>query len=207
MGSPPGITTWPAPREVVALAHADVVDAAGWAVATGVATPGRLAVAGVSFGGLLALELLATDPSFACGLSVNGPTTLVGPGADPWPVPRRIERAHSPLHHLGDLAGPALVVQGTRDEVVDPAGADRFAATAAATGRPVILARIPGGGHAVGSWSVSDQVAEAIVEARFLAGCLGGRAEPWEALPPDATLEVPVGADLVGWPRPARGVP
>lgn len=187
-------------RGLLDTVRADVEDTARWAVDQGVAAPGRLAVAGVSFGGMMALDTVTGPAGFTCAVSIDGPSALVGPEAHHWPASRKERRVHSPLHHVSDPAGPVLLLQGSRDDVVEPGAAVRFARAAEEARRPVTLVVVPRGGHSPSSWPLADRVAAAVVEAQFLAGCLGGRAEGWDAIPPDATLEIPIGADLLpGW--------
>lgn len=75
---------------------------------------------------------------------------------------------------------------------VTPA-APSFVDAAHARGAPISFVVFPEDGH--GFTAREERDALSVVTARFLAGCLGGRAEGWDALPASAQLRVEVGAE------------
>jgi dipeptidyl aminopeptidase/acylaminoacyl peptidase len=183
----------------------DLLDGVRWAVDHGVADPARVAITGSSYGGYATLEAMTTAPAaFACGVAGAAPGVLYGPRAklDPEsegegePVdigPRKQRIAASPLTHVDALARPLLVWHGDEDKVIPSVAAEGFVRAADALGKPITYVEYPRARH--GFPRPADEWAEWVVEARFLQGCLGGRAESWDALPRDADLRVTVGAD------------
>jgi dipeptidyl aminopeptidase/acylaminoacyl peptidase len=58
--------------------HDDLIDAVDWAVAQGVADPGRVAIRGTSYGGYSALVGVTFTPEkFACAVDLVGVSNLV----------------------------------------------------------------------------------------------------------------------------------
>jgi fermentation-respiration switch protein FrsA (DUF1100 family) len=78
---------------------------------------------------------------------------------------------------VAHLRDPVLVWHGEQDEQVPMRSIEGFVEAAQLAGAPR-----------------EDRDALSVITARFLAGCLGGRAEEWDALPAGAVLEVE-GAD------------
>lgn len=116
----------------------DLADAAKWAIAQGVADPGRIAIAGASYGGYATLMGLVRDPElFRCGVSwvgVTDPTLLYSVS---WSDTTRDAKRHtlpellgdpvadaamlreaSALTHAAKIRQPLLLAYGERDERV-----------------------------------------------------------------------------------------
>jgi dienelactone hydrolase len=181
----------------------DLLDGVAWAVERGVADPSRLAITGSSYGGYATLQALATSPgTFACGVAGAAPGVLYGPDRpgvldeDPSDMhigDRAVRVAASPLTHVAGLRAPLLVWHGERDQQVPMRSIEGFVDAAHAGGAPVTYVVFPQVRH--GFERAEDEDALSVITARFLAGCLGGRAEGWEALPVGAELRVEVGAE------------
>ena len=96
--------------------------------------------AGASYFGISDLALLvADDHKFESRYT----TTLVGP----WPQDEAVYRERSPIHHLADLHGELLLLQGADDMVVKENQATRMAEALSALGKAVELVVYPGEGH------------------------------------------------------------
>ena len=121
----------------------------------------RVAIRGGSAGGYTVLRALTSSPVFAAGASYFGisdlaallvddhkfesryTTTLVGP----WPEAEAVYRERSPVHHVGDLHGELLLLQGADDLVVPVAQAQLMADAMRAAGKDVELVVYEGEGH------------------------------------------------------------
>jgi dipeptidyl aminopeptidase/acylaminoacyl peptidase len=167
----------------------DLVDAAQWAVSTGIADPKRMAIFGTSFGGYAALAALTQTPDlFACGVNVSGPSDLIGwlkartsvfggykefyytrvgdPDADAGSL-----RAQSPLFAADRIRAPLLIVQGGRDQFVPNADAERIAAALEANGVPCEYVYFPDEGR--GMSKPANRLLFWETAERFLAKHLG----------------------------------
>lgn len=181
----------------------DLHDAVRWAVARGIADPGRVAIMGWSYGGYAALVGLTRTPrAFACAVSLNGPTDLAALVAsfppywqtdlslwhdfvgDPAiPEDRADMSARSPLSHAARAERPALLIHGARDARVPVDQAERMVAALRGAGKPVEYLRIETMGHNAGWWV--HRLAVLRATEKFLHRCLGGRAggfDAWEAV-------------------------
>ena len=123
--------------------------------------PDRVAIRGGSAGGYTVLRALTTSTVFAAGTSYFGisdlavllvddhkfesryTTTLVGP----WPEAESVYRERSPVHHIADLHGEVLLLQGADDLVVPVAQAQLMADAMRAAGKQVDLVVYEGEGH------------------------------------------------------------
>ena len=179
----------------------DLLDAAQWAIARGIADPQRLAIMGHSYGGYATLMALAQQPRhFACGVDISGPADLAsliesfppywelelshwyGFVGDP-AVPSDRERMDmvSPVHLAGRFERPVLIIQGEKDVRVPPA--QQSAAMAHAlrnAGKQVEYVSFADMGHSLGYWA--HHLGALRKTERFLADCLGGRATRFDPL-------------------------
>jgi dipeptidyl aminopeptidase/acylaminoacyl peptidase len=180
----------------------DLSDAVQWAVAQGIADPAKVAIMGLSYGGYAALTGLASTPkTYACGISIGGPTdlaTLIESFPPYWktdlstwhdfvgdpriPAERADMTRRSPLTHAARIERPVLIIHGGRDVRVRPDQSQRMAAALAAAGRPVRLVMLPDMGHNPSWWAHQYQVLRET--ETFLAGCLGGRASAFDWFDP-----------------------
>jgi len=143
-------------------AFEDVEACAEHLVATGVAEPGRLALAGRSYGGYLTLAGLVRFPElFRVGVDVCGMSDLETFYADtePWIAAaavskygdperdRALLRELSPLHAIDRLRAPLLIVHGSDDTNVPLGEAQQVADALTERGLPHRLLVFEGEGH------------------------------------------------------------
>lgn len=177
----------------------DLLDAVDWAVKGGIADPQRVAIMGWSYGGYAALVgLTATPQTFACVVSINGPTDLPSliesfppywrvdlsrwhdyVGDPSIPEDRAQMREKSPLHHAHKAARPALIVHGAVDVRVRVDQSDRMVEALKRAGKPVEYLRIADMGHGLGYWV--HKLAVLRRTEQFLQRCLGGRASRFDS--------------------------
>lgn len=123
----------------------------------GIVDASRVAIMGTGYGGYATLAGLTFTPeTFACGISIAGPSDLVGligsiPAfleAEKLVLSERVGSVEdeegktalhevSPWHHLDALRAPLLVVQGANDPRVRKTGTDKLVQRLHAMGRPV----------------------------------------------------------------------
>ncbi|OQO94752.1 acyl-peptide hydrolase [Saccharomonospora piscinae] len=145
----------------------DVDDCAAVAqalVAEGLADPDRLAIRGGSAGGFTAAASATTRGLYRAATAKYPILDLrpwTGDGGEthdfesryveglvgPLPDTEGRYTARSPLHNLGGLAGPVLLLQGEQDEICPPEQAERFVAALRGSGVPHALVRFPGEQH------------------------------------------------------------
>jgi dipeptidyl aminopeptidase/acylaminoacyl peptidase len=183
--------------------HDDLLDAVRWAVDKGIADPARVAISGWSYGGYAALVGLTMTPeTFACGISLAGPTDLatlieafppywttdlsmwkdyVG---DPAIAQDREEMTRkSPLTHAAKVQRPVLIVHGAKDVRVRIDQSQRMVDALKRAGKPVEYLPIADMGHGADWWV--HRLAYLRTTEDFLHRCLGGRAsrfDPFDAL-------------------------
>ncbi len=189
--------------------HDDLIDAVKWAVAEGVAEPGRVAIYGASYGGYAALVGATFTPeAFRCAVSIVGPSNLetfiasippywqsfyenlVRRIGDPrTEAGRALLKARSPLTRAGAIARPLLILQGANDPSVKRAESDQIVAAARARGLPVTYVLYPDEGH--GFTQPANRISSYAVAEAFLARHLGGaRFEPFGEDLKGSTLKV-----------------
>ena len=182
-------------RERKQTTYDDMIAAAEHLVASGRTTPKRLAISGVSNGGMLVTAVLAQRPDLFGAVLADVPVTdamrrhIAGNGAqqvDQWGTPDDAEvfpalRAYSPLHNLAPgTCYPATLVTTSHDDQRVPAWhAYKFAAALqAAQGcdAPILMLSRQSGGH--GGGSVTGWMASVAIQYAFLARVLGLPAPP-----------------------------
>lgn len=122
----------------------------------------RMAIKGGSSGGYTTLACLAFAPdTFAAGISLYGIADLELLHEDghkfesgyeeqlvaPWGDDRTVWRARSPIHALGAIRAPLLLLQGLEDRVVPPSQLDAMEAAFISRGHPHVAIRLEGEGH------------------------------------------------------------
>lgn len=139
----------------------DCVTGALSVAGAGLADRAGLTIRGGSAGGYAVLRAMTTSDAFAAGTSLFGVADL-GALAEhthkfesryldrlvaPWPDGEEVYRERSPIHHVADLHGELLLLQGADDMVVPLAQAEDMAAAMREAGRDVELAVYDGEGH------------------------------------------------------------
>ncbi|MFW5469683.1 prolyl oligopeptidase family serine peptidase [Knoellia sp. CPCC 206435] len=139
----------------------DIVTGARSLAAAGLVDGNRLAIRGGSAGGFSVLRALTTSDAFAAGTSYFGVADLEALATDthkfesryldrlvgPYPEARDVYVERSPLHHVDEVHGAVLLLQGGIDEVVPQAQAERMAEGMRAAGEEVDLVIYPDEGH------------------------------------------------------------
>jgi prolyl oligopeptidase len=173
----------------------DFIAAGEWLVANRYTTPARLAIAGVSNGGLLVGAALTIRPDLfravLCGFPdvdilrfnqytrVNNMPALLEYGDATMREQFDVIRQYSPYQQVrAGVAYPAVMVtSGDLDTRVPPLAARKLAArlqAATSSGRPVILRYHPKAGHATGrGLPLSRRVEDAAAELTFLRAQIG----------------------------------
>lgn len=194
----------------------DLLDAIDWAIAEGIADPGRIAIMGGSYGGYATLASMTRNPDrYACGVDIVGPSnleTLLATIPPYWEAGRSIFtksigdpgtqegaallRERSPVHQADRLSRPLLIGQGANDPRVKQAEADQMVAALKAKSIPVTYVLFPDEGH--GFARPENSIAFNAITEHFLAAHLGGRTE---ALATDeigrSTAQILEGAEIL----------
>jgi dipeptidyl aminopeptidase/acylaminoacyl peptidase len=191
----------------------DVVDAVEFVVRSGVADRRRVAVAGHSYGGYVALAALALTPDlFRCAAASSTASNLVAfvsrfpktPGnawvrktiGDPEVLEdAEMLRAVSPFFHVDRLKSPLVMARGTEDGALPPGDLEAFLAEIGERSGSAALVVYEGDGHFFRRENELDYYAR--VERLFSAH-LGGRFEPMpgERIPGSTGMVKVVGTPL-----------
>ncbi|MFQ3651644.1 MAG: S9 family peptidase [Gemmataceae bacterium] len=182
-------------REWGAKMHDDLLDAVAWAVKQGYADAKKVAIYGGSYGGYAALVGATFTPdTFACAISVVGPSNLVTllKSIPPYWEPlkklfsvrvgdlddTKFLESRSPLFKADRIKIPMLIAQGANDPRVKQAESEQIVEAIKKAGKDVKYLLFEDEGHGfVRPQNRLKFIAEA--EA-FLAKHLGGRFEPLE---------------------------
>lgn len=173
----------------------DLTDAVKWAVAEGVADPGRVAIFGASYGGYAALAGATFTPDlFKCAVDLVGPSSLftllpsfpaywrmravwnarVGDYEDP--KDKELLTNASPLFAADKIKIPMLIAQGANDPRVKQRESEQIVAAIEKNGGTATYVLYTDEGHGF-TRPPNSMDFMARVE-RFLAEHLGGRYEP-----------------------------
>jgi len=201
--------------------HEDIIDAVNWAVAKGIADPGKVAITGGSYGGYETLVGMCFSPDlFACGVDLVGPSNLVTfmETLPPYWAPllevfakrvgdhrtekgRKMLSERSPLSRVGAIMKPLLIAQGANDPRVKRSESDQLVAAMKGKGIPVVYLLYPDEGHGFAR-PQNNLPFMAIVEA-FLAKQLGGRFEALGSALEGTSLKIEAGQDSISGFEPA----
>jgi dipeptidyl aminopeptidase/acylaminoacyl peptidase len=205
-----------ADKQFGAKMHDDLVDAVEWAVREGVAQRDKVAIYGGSYGGYATLVGLTFTPdTFACGVDIVGPSslvTLIESFPAYWtPIleatwyrrvgdPRTEEGkqlllSRSPITKVDQIRKPLLIAQGANDPRVTQKESDQLVAAMKGRNIPVTYAIYADEGH--GFARPENRTSFYAITEGFLAKCLGGRQEPFGKDLAGANLKVPDGATFV----------
>ncbi|MBL8877899.1 MAG: S9 family peptidase [Phycisphaerales bacterium] len=196
--------------------HNDLLDAVEWAVKEKVADSKRVAIMGGSYGGYATLVGMTLTPdTFACGVDIVGPSSLVTllENIPPYWMPimpmlttrigadaksetgKRYLHERSPLNFVDQIRRPLLIGQGANDPRVKQVESDQIVRAMQNKKIPVTYVLYPDEGH--GFQRPQNRTSfNAVVEA-FLAQHLGGRFEPIGKDFEGSTIRVPAGAEHV----------
>jgi dipeptidyl aminopeptidase/acylaminoacyl peptidase len=204
-----------ADREWAGKMHDDLIDAVNWAVGAKIAQPDKIAIFGGSYGGYAALVGVTFTPkTFACGVSIVGPSNLntllasIPPyweslldtfrrrvGDPTTPEGKALLTARSPLFKAGDIERPLLIAQGANDPRVKQAESTQIVDAMTAKNIPVTYVLYADEGH--GFARPENRMSFFAVSEAFLADCLGGGAEPIADSFQGSSIAVPNGKEFV----------
>lgn len=176
--------------------HDDLIDAANWAVKQGYADPKKIAIFGGSYGGYAALAGVTFTPDFfACSVDIVGPSnlkTLLGTIPPYWavgkatfnkrmgnvddPADAELIRNASPLFKADKIKKPLLIGQGQNDPRVNVRESEQIVDAIQKNNGSVTYVVYSDEGH--GFARPENRIDFNARAENFLAGCLGGRAEP-----------------------------
>lgn len=175
----------------------DLIDGVNWTVKEGVADPNRIAIFGGSYGGYAALVGLTDTPdTFACGVSIVGPSNLITFMNTIPPYWKPIEpiffdrvghpkkdaeflKSRSPLFKVDQIIRPLLIAQGANDPRVKRSESRQIVEALEKAGKVVKYIEYPDEGH---GFSRPENRLDFYAHAeKFLANHVGGRYEPLPA--------------------------
>jgi dipeptidyl aminopeptidase/acylaminoacyl peptidase len=159
--------------------------------------------------------LTFTPDRFACGVDIVGPSSLVTliesfpaywqpfmeltwyrrVGDPRTPEGRKLLLERSPITKVDQIKRPLLIAQGANDPRVTQKESDQIVAAMKARKIPVTYALYADEGH--GFARPENRISFYALADHFLAGCLGGRAEPLGSDLAGAALSVPEGAGAI----------
>jgi dipeptidyl aminopeptidase/acylaminoacyl peptidase len=178
--------------------HDDLIDAAKWAIAGGIADPRRIAVFGGSYGGYAALAAATMTPDFfACNVDIVGPSnlkTLIGSIPPYWkpirsmfdvrmgnvddPKDADLIRNASPLFKADKITKPLLIGQGANDPRVNVKESEQIVEAIEKNKGSVTYVIYSDEGH--GFARPENRIDFNARAEKFLEPCLNGRFEPME---------------------------
>jgi dipeptidyl aminopeptidase/acylaminoacyl peptidase len=184
----------------------DVIDGVRWAIAEGIADPKRIVGYGGSMGAYAVLRIATQQPELlSCVVDYVG-ISEVRAAIEAFPPYwvaarnrwlRRIggdilhddaqNRRLSPLYDVAKIQRPILVGSGGNDVRARLEHAEIFVKALRAAKREVSFVVYPDEGHGFARPENNMDFYGRVEE--FLAGCAGGRAEPWKKIP-GSTVEV-----------------
>ncbi|MGI9457048.1 MAG: alpha/beta fold hydrolase [Aeoliella sp.] len=195
--------------------HDDLLDAVKWAVNEKIAIEEKVCIMGGSYGGYATLVGLTYTPdTFACGVDIVGPSSLVTllENIPPYWAPfmpvmkmrvgdvsteegRAELLKMSPLEKVDQIERPLLIGQGANDPRVTQLEADQIVEAMQSKKIPVTYVLYPDEGH--GFARPENRTSFNAVTEAFLAKQLGGRYEEIGNDFDGASILVPTGADGV----------
>ena len=202
-------------REFGGKMHDDLIDAVKWAVDQKITTADKVAIYGGSYGGYATLVGMTFTPTtFACGVDIVGPSSLVTliesfpPYWKPFlegtwyrrvgnpekPEDRAFLLTRSPITKIGDIKRPLLIAQGANDPRVTKKESDQIVHEMVQKKMPVTYVVYADEGH--GFARPENRISFYGISEGFLSRCLGGRFEPLGSFK-GANISVPEGADQV----------
>jgi dipeptidyl aminopeptidase/acylaminoacyl peptidase len=169
----------------------DIVDAVAWAADSGLADPGKIIVAGASFGGYLATAAAVKFPEeIRCAMSYAAPYDLLAI-AEPRPSAivraildfylgdpnlqkdREKMQAMSPLFYKDVPMVPILIGFGAKDTIIPYESSLAYSERLQAARAKALIYEFPDQGHDIGYWPTKTAIAS-LMEG-FFAKCLGNK--------------------------------
>ena len=204
-----------ADKEWAAKMHDDLLDGVSWAIAQKIADKDKIAIFGGSYGGYSTLVGLTFTPeTFACGVDIVGPSSLVTLLQSIPPYwESEIERfamrigdhrtddgkklllSRSPISFVDRIKKPLLIGQGANDPRVKQAESDQIVSAMQAKGIPVTYVLYPDEGH--GFARPENRTSFNAVAEIFLADCLGGTYQPIGDDFKGSSITVPAGKGVI----------
>lgn len=204
-----------ADRQWAGKMHDDLIDAVDWAVKERIAPADKIAIFGGSYGGYAALVGLTFTPkTFACGVSIVGPSNLntllasIPPywsslldtfrrrvGDPSTAEGRKFLTGRSPVFRASQIERPLLIAQGANDPRVKQAESDQIVEAMKAKNIPVTYVLFADEGH--GFARPQNRMSFYAVAESFLSECLGGKVQPIGADFKGSSISVPAGKELI----------
>ena len=157
----------------------DVADCVRYLCDAGLAVPGRIGITGRSYGGYLTYAGLVRFPElFAAGVAICGMSDLQSfyANTEPWIAAAAVTkygdpvddaallRDLSPIHHIGRLQAPLLVVHGAHDTNVPVSESEQIVQAASERGASAELLLFPDEGHEIVKRENQAHLARTMVE-------------------------------------------
>jgi dipeptidyl aminopeptidase/acylaminoacyl peptidase len=195
--------------------HDDLIDMVQWAIGQRIARRDKIAIFGVSYGGLASfIGATFTPDVFCCSVPVVGITnlqTLLESMPPYWagfaefmyrsygdprtPEGRSLLAERSPIHKVDRIKKPMLIFHGANDVRCKIAESDTIVAAMQTKGIPVTYVVYPDEGH--GFQKPPNRLSYIAIAEAFFARHLGGACEPVGNDFDGSSHEVRAGADLL----------
>jgi acylaminoacyl-peptidase len=202
-------------KQHAAKMHDDLIDMVEWAIREGVAQRDKVAIFGMSYGGLAAfIGATFTPEVFCCSVPVVGITnlqTLLESMPPYWagfaefmyrsygdprtPKGRALLAERSPINKVDRIKTPMLIFHGANDVRCKIAESDTIVAVMQAKGIPVTYVVYPDEGH--GFHKPPNRLSYIAIAEAFFARHLGGAREPVGGDFDGSSHEVRAGADIL----------
>jgi dienelactone hydrolase len=202
-------------KQHAARMHDDLIDMVEWAIGAGIAQRDKVAIFGVSYGGLAAfIGATFTPEVFCCSVPVVGITnlqTLLESMPPYWagfaefmyrsygdprtPEGRALLAERSPIHKVDRIKKPMLIFHGANDVRCKVAESDTIVAAMRAKNIPVTYVVYPDEGH--GFQKPPNRLSFVAIAEAFFAHHLGGACEPVGLDFDGSSHEVRAGAEIL----------
>lgn len=178
----------------------DLTDAVHWFVKKGIADPKRVAIFGGSYGGYATLAGLTFTPEvYACGIAMSGisnvktsldtmppwwnliKTRWIKRIGSPIMTDAAFNRRISPYYHADQIKAKLLIFHGVNDPRVSIEESNQIVSTMRKNKKDVVYVVYKDEGHGIDK---PQNLMDALGRVEdFLAQHLGGRKQPWQAVP------------------------
>ena len=195
--------------------HDDLIDMVDWAVGEGIAQKDKIAIFGVSYGGLASFIAATFTPEvFCCAVPVVGISnlqTLLESMPPYWAgfaeymyrsygdprteEGRKLLAERSPINRVEKISKPMLIFHGVNDVRCKVAESDTIVAAMRARNIPVTYVVYPDEGH--GFQKPPNRLSYIVMAEAFFARHLGGAFEPVGSDLEGSSHEIRAGADIL----------